>query len=80
MIYVIIWIGIAFLFVGALVAAARRPLPPVEAIPIHVEWIECPSCQRHQEAIVEHTEPFNSYVHWCIQCDYCIMEQEWQKV
>jgi hypothetical protein len=46
----------------------------------HYELIKCPECGYIQWAKVEHTFPWWSYVHWCTQCNYCIMESEWNKV
>lgn len=46
----------------------------------HFELIECPQCGSEQEATVEHTVPFFSYVHHCGQCGYIIGESEWKKV
>ena len=43
----------------------------------HQENIVCPECQTVQAATVEHTWPFNSYVHVC-QCGYTIIESEWE--
>lgn len=46
----------------------------------HKETIECPECNHVQEAIVEHTVPWYSYVHICTMCKYIIMESEWKVV
>lgn len=46
----------------------------------HIEIIKCPECNKIQEAIVEHTLPWASYVHTCIGCGYIIMESEWNKL
>lgn len=46
----------------------------------HIETIECPECGKVQRAIVEHSEPWFTYVHTCIGCDYTIMESEWNKL
>lgn len=46
----------------------------------HKETIECPECKCVQQAIVEHTVPFASYVHICDNCKYIIMESEWKRV
>lgn len=45
----------------------------------HEEKIICPNCQRIETATVDHTQPFNSYVHLC-QCGYIIVESEWEKI
>ena len=44
----------------------------------HTERIICPRCKVSQGAIVEHTWPFWSYVHECINCGYVIIESEWE--
>lgn len=46
----------------------------------HLETIECPNCGKIQQAIVEHSEPWFTYVHTCISCGYTIMESEWNKL
>ena len=46
----------------------------------HIERIWCPNCGKEQDAKVEHTAPFYTYIHNCIECDYLIMESEWNKV
>lgn len=46
----------------------------------HTEIIKCPDCDHIQAAIVEHTIPWYSYVHYCTACNYCIMESEWEEV
>ena len=49
---------------------------------IKTEAIWCPSCQHVQYANVTYTagDPWPSYCHWCEQCDYIIMESEWNVV
>ena len=42
--------------------------------------IKCPSCDTVQAAYVEHTEPFDTYIHDCVKCEYIIMESEWDVV
>lgn len=42
--------------------------------------IRCPECGKIQEAKVEHTYPFATYVHFCVKCEYVILESEWQEV
>lgn len=49
-------------------------------IKYHIETIKCPECSLVQEAKVEYTFPWNTFVHDCIQCNYVIMESEWHKV
>lgn len=43
----------------------------------HTEKIICPECEFVQDATVEHTIPWHSYVHECVKCKYMIMESEW---
>lgn len=43
----------------------------------HEETIKCPSCDKVQIAIVNHTTPFHTYIHECTSCNYVIMESEW---
>lgn len=45
----------------------------------HEETIKCPDCKCIQTATVEHTFPWNSYVHECVNCGYVIMESEWDE-
>lgn len=42
--------------------------------------IKCPSCDTVQAAIVKHTFIFDTYIHDCESCGYCIMESEWEVV
>lgn len=53
-----------------------------ENVPLktHEEKIKCPECSSIQKAIVQHTFPWMSYVHECKNCNYIIMESEWEKV
>ena len=44
----------------------------------HTERIVCPACGIEQDAVVEHTLPFWSYVHVC-ECGYAIIESEWDE-
>lgn len=44
----------------------------------HPELIICPECKSRQKATVDHTFPFWSYVHVCTECEYIIMESEWE--
>jgi ribosomal protein S27E len=46
----------------------------------HKEKIKCPECGNAQEAEVLHTEPFSTYLHDCIRCNYTITESEWECV
>lgn len=46
----------------------------------HIEIIQCPECDHIQEAIVEHSIPWHTYVHICDKCKYIIMESEWNVV
>jgi hypothetical protein len=45
----------------------------------HQETIRRPSCGKVQSAIVQHTEPWWAYYHYC-DCDYTITESEWEVV
>lgn len=45
----------------------------------HKEKIICPNCGTKQWANVEHTLPWYwNFTHKCKNCDYVIMESEWQ--
>jgi len=44
----------------------------------HFEDIICPGCQSVQNAEVEHTWPWWTYVHTCTGCGHIIMESEWE--
>jgi hypothetical protein len=46
----------------------------------HKETIQCTECDEIQEAQVEHTTPYYTYVHKCVKCGYTIMESEWNTV
>ena len=46
----------------------------------HIEKIRCPKCGCVQYAVVEHGIPWNTYIHYCKQCDFLIMESDWHKV
>jgi phage FluMu protein Com len=46
----------------------------------HIETIQCPQCDNIQEAAMEHTLPWPTYIHTCNDCEYIIMESEWNKV
>jgi len=46
----------------------------------HAVNIKCPECETIQDAIVEHTIPFHTYIHDCIKCGFLIMESEWDEV
>lgn len=45
----------------------------------HTDRIRCPECGQEQDATVEHTWPWWSFVHLC-KCGYIIMESEWEVV
>ena len=45
-----------------------------------IETIVCPECGSHESAVVETTEIFDSYVHFCVECGYTITESDWEKV
>jgi phage FluMu protein Com len=42
--------------------------------------VKCPSCDTVQPAIIEHTVPFYTYLHFCEKCDYVIMESEFDQI
>jgi len=46
----------------------------------HTEKIKCPDCGTIQDATVEHTVPFFTYLHICTKCDFTIMESDWEVV
>jgi len=48
--------------------------------PSHIESIVCPKCSHIEDATVDHTQPWYSYVHTCTACGYIIMESEWESV
>ncbi len=52
----------------------------IAAVKSHEETIKCPECGFVQLADVEHTLPWWSYVHHCVNCKHKIMESEWEKV
>ena len=43
----------------------------------HQETILCPECGSIENATVEHTEPWYTYIHNCKNCDFIIMESDW---
>jgi acetone carboxylase gamma subunit len=45
----------------------------------HRETIKCPECNTIQQARVEHTIPWYTYIHECTNCGYMIMESEWDE-
>lgn len=53
--------------------------PELKPVEQHTEYIHCPNCEDIQEATVEHTAPWNIYVHFCTSCGYAILESEWEK-
>jgi len=46
----------------------------------HTEKIKCPDCGTIQDATVEHTIPFHTYLHNCEKCNFTIMESDWEVV
>jgi uncharacterized Zn finger protein len=46
----------------------------------HAERIRCPECGQEQDAVVQHTRPFWTYICHCKKCGYTIMESEWEVV
>ena len=42
--------------------------------------IQCPECSTIQDAVVEMTFPFPTYIHHCEKCKYVIMESEFNIV
>lgn len=42
--------------------------------------IKCPECSKVQQATIQHTLPWNTYIHECEECSYTIMESEWNTV
>lgn len=46
----------------------------------HIEKIVCLHCGLIQDAKVEHSVPFFTYIHTCEECGYTIMESEWERV
>lgn len=42
------------------------------------EVIKCPECGCIQEAMVDSSSIFDTYIHDCIECSYTIMESEWE--
>jgi hypothetical protein len=51
-----------------------------EKVTTQVEYVRCPECDTEQDARVEHTVPFFTYLHTCVSCGYLIMESEWHKI
>jgi ribosomal protein S27E len=45
----------------------------------HKERIKCPKCGKVQAAIVQHTQPWWTYIHDCV-CGYTITESDWERV
>ena len=45
----------------------------------YVENIICPNCQDVQIATVLESIPFPIYIHECTNCEYIIMESEWEE-
>ena len=46
----------------------------------HTERIKCNECGLEQDAEVEHTYPFPTYVHVCEDCGFIVMESDWDKI
>jgi len=46
----------------------------------HIETIQCPECGFIQDAIVEETIPWFTYIHECDACGYLIAESEWNNI
>jgi ribosomal protein S27E len=46
----------------------------------HCERIRCPECGKEQDAEVQHSCPWPTYIHHCEACGYTIMESEWERV
>lgn len=46
------------------------------------QTIRCPNCDHIQfaEVITDDIYPWNIYIHECEQCEYLIMESEWEVV
>lgn len=58
----------------------NEPEPEYAPPESHIETIICPDCESVQRAEVVHTQPWYSYVHVCDNCEYIIMESEWDRV
>lgn len=43
------------------------------------QTIQCPECKSIQQATVEHTVPWPTYIHEC-SCGHLIMESEWNLI
>jgi len=67
-------------FVGDTFLRYENHVCKPENIKFHYENIVCPECDTEQLATVEHSIPFFTYIHQCVNCGYTIMESEWQKV
>ena len=52
----------------------------MDNIKTHTEEIICVRCETHQMATVEHTLPWYTHVHTCINCGYTMTESEWDMV
>ena len=46
----------------------------------HTETILCPECGSLENATVEQSIPWWIYIHECKNCDFIIMESDWDKV
>lgn len=52
----------------------------MDELPRHTERIRCPECGHEQDAEVLHSKPFAMFVHNCVNCEYIILESEWDRV
>lgn len=71
------------LTVEELVKLARAILTPVQIVPTTTrQTIICPKCEAVQAARVDHAPNciWAIYVHHCAECQYVIMESEWEQV
>lgn len=55
------------------------PLCYFPKVDSHKELIICPNCDSIEIATVEHTFPWASFVHECVECKNIIMESEWNR-
>jgi phage FluMu protein Com len=60
-------------------ADMRRAFEDGTWIKVHYELIKCPECNTVQQAMVEHTAPFATFIHHCSKCNHIIMESEWDR-
>jgi len=47
---------------------------------IETVTIVCPRCEapQHAKVTARDGDPFPTCIHWCSECNYCIMESEWE--